>query len=120
MSETKRCARCKEDKLQGDFYQHNASNDGIGCWCIKCSKENAYWNGAVAYSKVLNPKSIEEWCRMAAKYAVSCGVAKRQESCAACGRSRKSLIPSHADPKRPLEMIWLCADCYHLVRKDAK
>lgn len=112
MTDSKTCTCCLLSKPLSAFPTNKWTKSGIGSWCHSCSRENAGWGRSIAYGKASQSSlTLEEWCRRAAKNAISNGLIHRPAVCDQCGAKVKSLIPHHTYPTKPLVVIWRCPAC---------
>lgn len=122
----KQCTKCKVNKPLNEFYKNKANNDGLSYLCKECKK--AYMN---KYSKInkqpkpdkkekdknnklyrkLKLKLIKINAHIKVRRAVRVGLMTKTIYCQHC-HALKPLRSHHEDYSKPLDVIWLCEDCY--------
>lgn len=133
---SKKCFKCGEVKPLSEFYRHPQMGDGHLNKCKACTKADVRLHRRLHDSvreydraRAKQPDRIaksransQRWISkhpLAAKAhttlhnAVRDGKIKKQP-CAICS-STKFIHAHHRDYSKPLEVVWLCAQCHHRV-----
>lgn len=140
--QTKICCRCKQEKAVSEFYKH--SRDGYQPMCKLCCKarsktedfkryqreyQRVYSKKPEVKSKIQENKAkyrvrldvrIKNLARRYTNLAVLRGELTR-EPCAICGKEQGEA--HHLDYRKPIMIVWLCADCHrelHFKLKQGK
>ena len=135
----KQCFKCKKTKDLGDFYVHRMMADGHLGKCKECTKLDVRLRSIIDHEKVAEydrkrskmPRRKEHLENNArawnAKYperykahyllrnAVRDSRIVKSPICEVCGKGGK-IHGHHTDYSRPLEVVWLCAQCHGQIQ----
>lgn len=139
----KRCSKCKEEKLDSDFYQNRRTKDGFSTYCKACQKQQAQdWqrenrehylkltrdrtrerrrkNPGLANREAMERHPKKHRARLTLQKAVATGRLTKPGRCEDCSEltPKHKLHGHHEDHAKPLEVDWLCHGC-HVNRHGA-
>lgn len=122
---TKKCSKCKKEKLLVEFSRNQSKKDGHQDECKQCrSNYNRAWTktrvGKEAYRKATERYRRKNKLKCAAQnalnYAVETGKLERLP-CRECGSTYKT-NGHHENYNYPLNVIWLCAKHHKELHRE--
>ena len=135
----KKCFKCGVVKPIEEFYAHPAMGDGHLGKCKECTKKDTKertilhsdivraYDCARAKTKERIQYSVQhtkDWrLKNPEKYKAHCILNNalrdkkiiKSESCQICGKQKK-LQAHHYDYSKPLDVIWICAECHGQIQ----
>lgn len=129
MSDTKRCARCEQDRPRDSFNRNRTRKDGLQTYCKPCAagykKTDAYLAGRRAYKRSSAGKAAQRRADLKHRYGITEAeygrlLAEQNGGCAICSTtecaSGRRLAVDHCHATGRVRGL-LCRDCNTVLGK---